>query len=127
MNALLVRRVPASEIETIVVDAVRKRFKENASITDRELIDANVGKIEIHASQIVIKLMRKADRTTDRKADNAVLYIPWKKTQMKRRREIIAPAHSSGDIRPIRSETRLTLFTAIACGRRWLDEIVTGI
>jgi site-specific DNA recombinase len=46
---------------------------------------------------------------------------------MKRRREIIAPARSGGDIRPIRSETRLTLVTAIACGRRWLDEIVTGI
>lgn len=46
---------------------------------------------------------------------------------MKRRREVIAPARSSGDIRPIRSETRLTLVTAIACGRRWLDEIVAGI
>jgi hypothetical protein len=62
----------------------------------------------------------------NRKADNAFLYIPWKKTQMKRRREIIAPARSSGDVRPIRSETRLTLVTAITCGRRWLDEIVTG-
>lgn len=30
-------------------------------------------------------------------------------------------------IRPIHSETRLTLVTSIACGRRWLDEIVTGI
>ena len=49
-----------------------------------------------------------------------------KRSQMKRRREIIAPARSSGDIRPIRSETRLALVTAIACGRRWLYEIVTG-
>ena len=39
---------------------------------------------------------------------------------------IIAPARSGGDMRPIRSETRLTLVSAIACGRRWLDEIVTG-
>ena len=122
-----VRRVPASEIETIVIDAVRKRIKEDTSITNRELIDASVGTIEVHATQIVIKLAKKGDRTTKRKANNSVIYVPWKKTQMKRRREIIAPARSSGDIRPIRSETRLTLVTAIYCGRRWLDEIVTGI
>lgn len=46
---------------------------------------------------------------------------------MKQRREIIAPAPSGGDIRPIRSETRLTLVTSIACGQRWLNEIVTGV
>lgn len=73
-------RVPASEIETIVVDVVRKRLRENTSTTDRELIDANVGKIEIHASQIAIKLARKGDRTANRKADDAVIYVPWKKT-----------------------------------------------
>ena len=122
-----IRRIPATEIENHVVDAVRKRLKENTSITDRELIDTNLGRVEVHAAQIVIKLARKGDRTTSRKSDNAILYIPWEKTQMRRRREIIAPARSSGDMRPIRSETRLTLVTAIACGRRWLDEIVTGI
>jgi site-specific DNA recombinase len=121
-----VRRIPATEIEKHVVDVVRKRVKENAPITDRDLIDANVGRVEVHAVQIVIKLARKDGRSASQKSDNAILYIPWKKTQMKRRREIIAPARSSGDIRPIRSETRLTLVTAIACGRRWLDEIVSG-
>jgi hypothetical protein len=49
--------------------------------------------------------------------DKALPYIEWP----------FAPASSSGDIRPIRSETRLTLVTSIACGRHWLDEIVTGI
>ena len=45
---------------------------------------------------------------------------------MKRRREIIVPASSGQDVRPIRSETRVALVTSIACGRRWLDEICTG-
>jgi site-specific DNA recombinase len=125
-HAGAVRRVPASEIETIVVDTVRKRLKDNTSTTDRELIDADVGRVEVHPDQLVVKLARKGDRTVDRKADKAVLYIPWKKTQMKRRRDIIAPARSSDDIRPIRSETRLTLVANIACGRGWLNEIVTG-
>ena len=74
----------------------------------------------------MIKLARKGNRKTNRKPKNAVVYVPWKKTNLKRRREIIAPATSGQDVRPIRSETRLALVTSIACGRNWLDEIVTG-
>lgn len=121
-----VQRIPAPEIETLVIGAVRKRLKESIPSTDREIINTNVDRVEVHATQIVIKLARKGDRTTNRTSDNAILYIPWKKTDQKRRREIVAPAASSHDLRPIRSETRLALVTSIACGRRWLDEVVTG-
>jgi len=122
-----VRRIPAPEVETLVVDAVRKRLKEDTATADRDLIDSNVGRVEVHADEIVIKLARKGDRESNRKADKTVLYVPWKKTNLKRRREIIAPATSGQDVRPIRSETRLALVTSIACGRRWLDDIVTGV
>ena len=121
-----VRRIPAPEVETLVIDAVRMRLKESTTTTNSDLISTNVGRVEVHADRIVIKLARKGDRKSNRKADNAVLYVPWKKTNLKRRREIIAPASANQDIRPIRSETRIALVTSIACGRRWLDEIVTG-
>jgi site-specific DNA recombinase len=63
----------------------------------------------------------------DRYFDPPVVRIPWKKTPMRRRREIIVPASvSPHDRRPIRAETRATLVAAIARGRRWLDEIVAG-
>jgi site-specific DNA recombinase len=122
-----VRRIPAPEIEALVIDAVRKRLKESTPATDYDLINTNVGRVEVQAAQIVIKLARKRDRTTDRKSNNAILYVPWKKTNLRRRREIIAPAASSEDVRPIRSETRIALVTSIAYGRRWLYEIVTGV
>jgi site-specific DNA recombinase len=122
-----VRRVSAPEIERVVIDAVRKRFKDSASTADCDLINENVGRVEVQAAQIAIKLARKGDRTANRKSDKAFVFIPWKKTNMKRRREIIAPVSSGQDMRPIRSETRIALVTSIACGRRWLDEIVTGI
>ena len=121
-----VRRVPASEIETLVIDAVRKRLKDTAAITDYDLINTNIGRVEVQATQIAIKLARKGDRAANRKPDNTVLYVPWKKTNMKRRREIIAPVSERNDFRPIRSETRIALVKSIARGRRWLDEIVTG-
>jgi site-specific DNA recombinase len=59
--------------------------------------------------------------------DRLVLRIPWKKSPLKRRRDIIVPASASPyDRRPIRVETRATLVASIARGRRWLDEIVAG-
>lgn len=122
-----IRRIPALEIETLVVDAVRKRLKENTTTIDRDLIYKNVGRVEVQEAQIAIKLARKGNRATNRKTDNSILYISWKKTNMKRHREIIAPITSRSDMRPIRSETRIALVTSIAQGRRWLNEIVTGI
>ena len=57
-----------------------------------------------------------------------VLRIPWAKRPPKAAREIIAPSGATPrlDNRPIRAETRAKLVAAIAQGRRWLDEIVTG-
>src|SRR5262249_3242323 len=84
----------------------------------------------IQANQLVVEL--KADASSDPHnpvdIERPLVRIPWKKTPMKRRREIIVPASASPhDRRPIRAETHATLVAAIARGRRWLDEIVAGI
>ncbi len=51
-----------------------------------------------------------------------------KRTSSRRPREIILPASTSShpDVRPIRAETRAKLVTAVAKGRRWLDELIAG-
>ena len=51
----------------------------------------------------------------------------WQKPPSKRFRKILMP-HGAvrEDIRPDRAERRLRLITAIARGRRWLEEIMTG-
>ena len=121
-----VRRVPAPEIETLVIDAVRKRLKDSAAITDCDIVNTHLARVEVQATQIAVKLVQKGNRNASRKTDNATFYIPWKKNALRRRREIIAPVSAGHDIRPIRSETRVALVTSIASGRRWLDEIVTG-
>jgi hypothetical protein len=60
--------------------------------------------------------------------ERLVLRVPWKKTSMKRRRQIVVPPSLQiQDRRPIRAETRATLVASIARGRRWLDEIVAGV
>ena len=84
----------------------------------------------MQADQLAIELKTEdAPGNQDKAVDNdrLVLRIPWKKTPMKRRREIIVPVSgSTHDLRPIRAETRATLVATIARGRRWLDEIVAS-
>ena len=121
-----VSRIPASEIEALVIDAVRKRLKDPTAATDRDLVNTHVVRVEVHAHRLAIKLIQKGNERADRKTDNAAFYIPWKKNTLKRHREVIAPASNRQDVRPIRSETRIALVTSVARGRRWLDEIITG-
>src|SRR2546427_8367330 len=104
--------------------------KISTQSADRDLIREHVVRVEIKADQLVVELKAAASSGyPPNLVDNErpVVRIPWKKTPMKRRREIIVPASSSPhDRRPIRAETRATLIAAIARGRRWLAEIVAG-
>ena len=50
------------------------------------------------------------------------LIVPWLRPSSTRRREILR----TEDTHPIRSEARARLITAIARGRRWLDQITEG-
>ena len=55
------------------------------------------------------------------------LKVPWHKTPLKRRREILVPASvPPQDARAIRSENRALLVSSIARGRRWLNELITN-
>jgi site-specific DNA recombinase len=123
--------VPAAEVEARVACAVREHFGDRTETgDDQDLIRNHVVRIELQADQLAIELQAEKAPTNLRNAldnDRVVLRIPWKKTPMKRRREIIVPVSvSPHDLRPIRAETRATLVASIARGRRWLDEIVAG-
>ena len=54
------------------------------------------------------------------------LRVPWRKSALKRHREILVSGDSSArSARPIRSETRATLVASIARGRSWLTELMS--
>ena len=123
------RICPAAEVEALVGSAVREHLEDSTESADRDLIRNHVVRVEIQADQLVVELKAAASSGPPSAVDDArpIVRIPWKKTPMKRRREIIVPASSSPhDRRPIRAETRATLIAAIARGRRWLAEIVAG-
>jgi DNA invertase Pin-like site-specific DNA recombinase len=121
-----VRRASSAEIEGLVLRTIRKRLEAPESIPDRDLINLHIDRVEVQQDSITVKLTSKSGRPSKKLRTSSVVHIPWQKVATKRQRDILLPA-SANDIRPIRSETRATLVAAIARGRHWLDELVTGV
>jgi site-specific DNA recombinase len=86
-----------------------------------ETFAANVDKVTVGSGSIEIRLLEDCDHPSK------VIAIPWSPQAFRRKREIIQPSSgSAGDARPIRAEARRKLLSAIAKGRRWLDEMISG-
>jgi site-specific DNA recombinase len=118
-------RVPATEIEALVVRSVREHLKPVAPIDDRSLIDTHVARVEIQPEQLVIHFARAKTLGRQRANGDNILNVRWRKTPSTRRREILLPAGLPPQhARPIRSESRALLVASIARGRRWLDELL---
>ena len=64
---------------------------------------------------------------TDRSTESVTLSILWQKPPSKRFRKILMPHGALREhVRPDRADRRVRLVGAIARGRHWLDEIMTG-
>src|SRR5437764_1477374 len=89
-----VRRVPAAEVEALVGSAVRVHLEDSTQSADRDLIRDHVVRVEIKADQLVVELKAARSSGPPSAVDNerSVVRISWKKTPMKRRREIIVSA-----------------------------------
>jgi DNA invertase Pin-like site-specific DNA recombinase len=123
-----IRRVPAVEIEALVVKSVRAHLKLSAPFDDQSLVNTHVVRVEVQAGQLVIQFTPTQKSNRRRAGAEGTLLVPWQKTPSTRRREILLPCSESSNgqtARPIRSETRATLVASIARGRRWLDEIIS--
>src|SRR5690348_1689578 len=121
-----VRRLPATVVEALVIKSVREHLKLTRSIDDRSLITTWVARVEVQAKQLVIQVTGEPNSTANRKKTDThhVLRVPWQRTPLTRRREILLPEGMPPQhARPMRSETRATLVAAIARGRRWLSEL----
>ncbi len=119
-----INRIPADEVETIIIQAVRKHLKPNQKVTNKQLIETLVRRIDVQPRELIIHLAHPKEA---KRAGNKTLRVAWAKTPLKKRHEIMLPATEGQQpkLRPIRSENRAVLITAIVRGRRWLDELVS--
>jgi site-specific DNA recombinase len=120
-----VARVPAAEIEAVVVKSVRVHVRSQRAIDDRILIETHVVRVEVHTDHLIIKLVQ-AEPENDDTGSETVLSVPWQKMASRRRREILIPeGPSPQQVCRIRSENRATLVASIARSRRWLNDLIT--
>jgi site-specific DNA recombinase len=133
-------RVAAEAVERIVLDAIGglspvTQFELRPSPQSDELrpardseapeaaerIAANVDRITLGFQSIEIRLLEDSD------LPSKLIAIPWSPQAFRRKREVIQPSsESASGARPIRAEARRKLLSAIAKGRRWLDEMISG-
>ena len=137
-----VARVSATQVEQPVLQALREHRPDLAAAPDRELIERCVERVVLHSTAIEITLRTDpsaADRDQVDAADADTCAAPAAVADVLscrspgRERPPSAAGRSSRprspkhpDHRPIRAETRATLVRAIALGRRWLDELISG-
>ena len=130
-----VSRIAAAEIEDAVVGALNEHVVANmepksnhAAATDTNEALERIERIEVGADHLTIRLKSENSDESDRDAaDRQTFSIPWQKTPSRKSRRILVPRGVSREqVRPTKIERRARLVSAIARGRRWLDEIVSG-
>jgi site-specific DNA recombinase len=132
-----VSRVPAADIENIIIKSLKKHPRSQSgmptsAITDHSAIVEVIDRIDVHKNRLAVRLRsqespKTAERADDIEATDDRLSIPWQKPPFKRFREILLPHGASRkEVRPEKPERRLRLVNAMARGRRWLQEIVLG-
>src|ERR1700688_2911360 len=113
-------RVPAADVETLVVKALGKLSPDRAgSQTDiRNLID----RVVIGGATIRIQLSDVAEGTDSAR----ILTLPWTRPSPYRKREIIQGANDAKTCaRPMPANALAILIEALRDAHRWLDELLS--
>jgi DNA invertase Pin-like site-specific DNA recombinase len=130
-----ISRVPAADIEDIVLKSLKEHLaarQDKAKTNAVRLEDSGdlaqlVAGVVVHEDRLIIRLKSdNADEASD-SGDDQSLSTPWQKPPSKKSRQILLPHNvSRSDVRPEQFERRARLVSAIARGRRWLDEVISG-
>ena len=131
-----VSRVPAADIEDTVVKSLKEHLAAEQDKSTTSALHAARSRRPRTVDRRDCCAQGPADRPTEIRStrtkhpivpDDQSLSIPWQKPPSKRSRRILLPHNASrSDVRPEQFERRARLVSAIARGRRWLDDVVSG-
>jgi hypothetical protein len=131
-----VSRIPATDIEDIIVKSVNEHLvaqhdqpsSGSAPADDRGVMIAEqVVRIDVHKDRLMVRFKSAGTEEESHSTDGQLLSIPWQKPPSRKSRQILIPLGvPRNEVRPTRIERRARLVNAISRGRRWLDEIVSG-
>jgi hypothetical protein len=133
-----VSRVPAVELEALVLTALRNHLNPGSGLelpdSDRDLVERHVERVILAPSEIKLRLLAIAEeqRDTDDSASTPsgppnttveTIAISWTSPVPASVKGIVhVPAHNT----PIKPGRRETLLLAIAKARNWIDDLVHG-
>jgi hypothetical protein len=130
-----ISRIPAAEVEDIAIKSLNTHLvaqKEKptsgiAHIADRQVILEQIARIDVYEDRLMIRFRLASAGDSSDSADADTLSVPWQKPPSRKSRQILIPhGVPRNEVRPTRIERRARLVNAIARGRRWLEEIVSG-
>jgi site-specific DNA recombinase len=130
-----ISRVPAADVEDAVVKSLEEHLaaKQDSSTSsaarlgNRETLAQLVAEIVVHRDRLVVRFKSEQTDEASDCSDDQILTIPWQKPPSKRARRILLSHNALRSItRPEQFERRARLVSAIARGRRWLDDVVSG-
>jgi hypothetical protein len=131
-----VSRIPATDIEDIIVKSVNEHLgaqhdqssSSSAHVNDRGvIISEQVVRINVHKDRLSVRFKSAGAEEGSHSTDGQLLSIPWQKPPSRKSRQILIPLGvPRNEVRPTRIERRARLVGAISRGRRWLDEFVSS-
>ena len=104
-------RVPAPEIEGIVLKALRADETPDQDLGERELVHERLARVVVRTGRLEISLSLSNDAEPKR------LDLPWSAPASRRKRAIVGPPADPAERRPVRAEARARLLAAIAKAR----------
>jgi hypothetical protein len=135
-----ITRVPAPEIETLVLDGVRKHLSSTGeaeyptAITDRNLIERHVDSVIVKPQALEVRLVATSEVSaqTDEPSGNepaprqpptTTIMLAWMAPSFAAVKGVI---HAPSAKPAMKVESRDALLTAIAKARDWIDDIRLG-
>ena len=125
-----IQRVSAPEVEELVLNALahlngtRDAGDSGSDNDDKcQLVKRLITNVSIYTGSIKIRLTPEAEAMFNQPEVD----IPWQRKNRRPKRDILLPhTDPSKDGRPIRSEVRSSVVQAVAMGRAWLQQLVSG-
>jgi site-specific DNA recombinase len=129
-------RVPAGEIEALVLAALRNHLNANGAAeqpdNDRELLERHLERVTLTSNHLELRLRQcveaaQAEHGPNNSAGRSIanvttITVPWTSPVPAMKGIIHVPAHNT----PITPSRRDALLMAIAKARKWTDELAQG-
>jgi site-specific DNA recombinase len=129
-----IARVPAPEIEALVLDGVRKHrasigeVEHPTTIADRDLIERHVDSVTVKAQALEVRLVPTSEASVQTEESSiqlptTTILLAWTAPSLAAVKGIVHAPSAKPAMKP---ESRDALLTAIVKARGWIDDIRLG-